>query len=136
MIPLPVGKKIAIIGPHAMVRVLLQAFFISILPDLYFNDCSQAAAAFLGNYLGQICPDNTMSCVTALNASIAAANVGGTTLVALGCKINSTDASGIPAAVALAEVRCFNSSSTHFCLVHKRAVNVDRPPILSFLHLA
>jgi xylan 1,4-beta-xylosidase len=80
LLPLPTGKRIALIGPHAM-----------------------AASAFLGNYLGQICPDNTMSCVTSLNVAIANANVGGTTQVAFGCSINSTNASGIAPAVALAE---------------------------------
>lgn len=65
----------------------------------------QAASAFLGNYLGQICPDNTINCVTQLYVAIAAANVGGTTNYAFGCAINSTNASEIPAAVALAQAR-------------------------------
>ena len=78
-LPLARGKRLAVIGPHF-----------------------RATDALVGNYLGQLCDDDTTNCVQTPLAALTAANAGGTTASAQGCAINSTDRSGFAAAVALA----------------------------------
>jgi xylan 1,4-beta-xylosidase len=68
ILPLPIGKKVAIIGPHA-----------------------NATTDMTGNYLGQICPDNSFDCLVSPYLAITDLNVGGSTDFVLGCKINATD---------------------------------------------
>ena len=77
-LPLPAGKTIAVIGPHA-----------------------NATAALVGNYLGQLCADNTLNCVTSPFAALAAANAGGATAMAAGCALTGSDKSHFAEAVAL-----------------------------------
>jgi hypothetical protein len=57
----------------------------------------------VGNYLGQICPDNGFGCIVSPFLALQAANAGGATSFLPACKINSSDASGFAAAVALAQ---------------------------------
>jgi beta-D-xylosidase 4 len=65
-LPLSPGQRIAVIGPH-----------------------SNASTAFLGNYHGWRCPSgNDEECMTTPFAAIAERNTGGTTVSALGCKID------------------------------------------------
>ena len=78
-LPLPAGKTIAVIGPHA-----------------------NATAALVGNYLGQLCADNTLNCVLSPFAALSAANAGGATAMAAGCALTGADKSHFAAAVALA----------------------------------
>jgi xylan 1,4-beta-xylosidase len=80
-LPLPKGKKVAIIGPHA-----------------------NATTDMTGNYLGQLCPDNSFDCLVSPYLAINSLNsaVGGTTNFVLGCKINGTDPS-YNQAIALAQ---------------------------------
>jgi len=79
-LPFAKGRSIAVIGPHA-----------------------NASAALVGNYLGQLCADNTLNCVVSPFLALQAANAGGSVSMAAGCAINSTDRSGFAAAVALAQ---------------------------------
>ena len=81
VLPFTAGGKVAVIGPHA-------------------NDHTH----ILGNYLGQICNDgfSSRSCVVSPFEAIAAVNGKGTTSNASGCGVNTTDASGIAAALAVA----------------------------------
>ena len=59
-LPLPRGKTIAVIGPHAL-----------------------AQESMVGNYLGQLCPSNAFDCIQTPFAAISAKNVGGKTLSAV-----------------------------------------------------
>lgn len=79
-LPLPVGKKIAVIGPHA-----------------------NSTDALLWNYLGQICPDNNFDCLISPFTAISNVNVGGTTSMASGCKITDNSTAGFAEAIALAK---------------------------------
>jgi beta-glucosidase-like glycosyl hydrolase len=79
-LPFAKGRTIAVIGPHA-----------------------NASAALVGNYLGQLCADNTLNCVVSPFLALQSANAGGSTVMAAGCAINSTDKAGFAAAVALAQ---------------------------------
>ncbi len=79
-LPLPVGKKIAVIGPHG-----------------------NATMALVGNYLGQLCPDNKFDCIVSPLQALAAANVGGSTTWAEGCDLTKPGKAGFPAAVAAAQ---------------------------------
>ena len=79
-LPLTRGRTLAVIGPHA-----------------------NATTAMVGNYLGQICPDNGFGCIVSPFLALQAANAGGATSFLPACKINSSDASGFAAAVALAQ---------------------------------
>ena len=58
-------------------------------------------ASILGNYLGEICPDDTYDCVQTPFEAIAALNnaSGGTTTSADGCDVNSTSTSKMQAAI-------------------------------------
>jgi hypothetical protein len=78
-LPLPRGVSIAVIGPHA-----------------------NASAALMGNYLGQICPDNTFSCVATPFHAIRAANAGGKTVMAHGVHVTRNDTHSWGEALALA----------------------------------
>ena len=80
-LPLSAGKKVAILGPH-----------------------SNATTDMTGNYLGQLCPDNSFDCIVSPFLAISALNsaAGGTTDFVLGCKINGTDPS-YDQAIALAQ---------------------------------
>lgn len=73
------GSKVAVVGPHA-------------------NDRSVT----LGNYIGEICPDNTDDCVQTPYEAIAARNGVEMTCNQTGVAVNSTDGSGIAAAVSCA----------------------------------
>jgi beta-D-xylosidase 4 len=78
-LPLRVGQRLAVVGPHA-----------------------QARGALVGNYLGQLCPDDTLGCVPSIGEAVAAANRGGVTRVAAGPGLVANDTAGW--AEALAEV--------------------------------
>jgi len=80
LLPLAPGKRVAVIGPHG-----------------------QAQSALVGNYLGQLCPDDSFDCIVTPLQAITGANVGGTTQYSAGCQITSNDTSGFAAAVALAQ---------------------------------
>jgi len=80
ILPLPKGKSVAVIGPHAT-----------------------AQSALVGSYLGQLCPDDTFDCIISPFQAISGANAGGTTQYATGCDVTKNDTSGFPAAVALAQ---------------------------------
>jgi beta-D-xylosidase 4 len=80
ILPLAPGQKVAVIGPHA-----------------------NATAALVGNYLGQLCYDDSTDCIQSVFQAIQQFNVGGVTTMEAGCAINSTDKSGFAAAVALAQ---------------------------------
>eukprot|EP00054_Salpingoeca_dolichothecata_P025258 m.174997 g.174997 ORF g.174997 m.174997 type:complete len:788 (+) comp25291_c0_seq2:67-2430(+) len=75
-LPFPKGKTVAVIGPHVDSREPL-----------------------LGNYLGQICPDQSFNCVQSPSEAVAAANEGGKIIKATGCDVTSNDKSGFPAAI-------------------------------------
>lgn len=79
-LPFAKGKRVAVIGPHAL-----------------------AQQAMVGNYLGEICPDNGFDCVLSPYAALVDANQGANVTAVLGCAINSTDKSGFPAAIAAAQ---------------------------------
>ena len=79
-LPLAKGRKIGLIGPH-----------------------SNATTDMTGNYLGQLCPDNSFDCLVSPYMAMQVSNVGGTVTMAKGCAVNSTDSSGFAAAVALAQ---------------------------------
>lgn len=83
-LPFRRGGVVAVIGPH-----------------------SQARAAQLGSYLGQICSNakndvNDFSCVTSPQEAVTAANTGGSVLQATGCSVDGDSTSGIAEAVAVA----------------------------------
>ena len=76
----PPGKTVAVIGPH-------------------YN----AQSALAGNYLGQLCPDNTENCIPSLLEEIDNANTGGKTIYSQGSDISSGTQKDIDAAVAVAK---------------------------------
>ena len=76
-LPLPQGKRVAVVGPHA-----------------------NATSALVGNYLGQLCPDDTLSCVESPFLAISRANAGGVTRLAPGPGLTKTDTRGWAAALA------------------------------------
>jgi beta-D-xylosidase 4 len=76
-LPLARGRRLAVIGPHA-----------------------NATAAMVGNYLGQLCPDNTFRCIVSPYLALRAANGGGEVTLTQGCSVSSNDTSGIAAAAA------------------------------------
>ena len=77
VLPLKTGKKYALMGPHF-----------------------QAAQSLAGNYLGQLCPDNTFDCVE--NVTAAMMRVGqGPIVSAEGCSIKGNSTTGFAAALAL-----------------------------------
>jgi beta-glucosidase-like glycosyl hydrolase len=82
LLPLPAGKRIAVIGP-----------LVNATEDL------------MGNYFESRCPgaDDGYDCVPTVLAAVTAANVGGTVTSAQGCDIVNASVSDIPAAVALAQ---------------------------------
>jgi len=57
----------------------------------------------VGNYIGQICPSGNYNCVTSPYQAIKTSNVGGNTVYAEGCAINTTSTAGFAAAVAAAK---------------------------------
>ena len=79
-LPIPIGKKIAVIGPHG-----------------------NATQALVGNYLGQLCPDNHFDCIVSPYQALAAANIGGTTTYTQGCDLTKVGEQGFPAAIAAAQ---------------------------------
>jgi len=79
VLPIKAGKKIAVIGPHA-----------------------QAKGALVGNYLGQLCPDDTLNCVENPLEAISRFNVNGNTTFAQGCPLTKDDESQIQDAVDVA----------------------------------
>eukprot|EP01065_Artemidia_motanka_P043512 TRINITY_DN603_c0_g1_i1.p1 TRINITY_DN603_c0_g1~~TRINITY_DN603_c0_g1_i1.p1 ORF type:complete len:790 (+),score=175.63 TRINITY_DN603_c0_g1_i1:58-2370(+) len=72
-LPFTAGKKVAVVGPHALTRGTL-----------------------LGNYLGQICPDKTYNCVENICESVTKLNgkAGGTTVCVDGIGVNDTNVTG------------------------------------------
>ncbi len=80
VLPMKLGTRVAVIGPHA-----------------------NASAALVGNYLGQLCPDDTLDCVQSVFEAIAVANVGGSVEMQPGCQLTKNDTSGFAAAVAAAK---------------------------------
>jgi hypothetical protein len=81
VLPFKPGGRIAVIGPHAV-----------------------AQAALVGNYLGQLCPQNdSLYCVTTPLQAIAALNgASGVTNTVPGCNLTANSTAGFAAAVALA----------------------------------
>eukprot|EP01059_Diplonema_ambulator_P036219 TRINITY_DN8956_c0_g1_i1.p1 TRINITY_DN8956_c0_g1~~TRINITY_DN8956_c0_g1_i1.p1 ORF type:complete len:793 (+),score=284.79 TRINITY_DN8956_c0_g1_i1:41-2380(+) len=77
-LPLPKGKKIAVVGPH-------------------YNSTEM----MVGNYYGQICADNTFNCVETIFDAIKRYNQGGTTTAAQGCSISGTSTNGFASAIQL-----------------------------------
>eukprot|EP01061_Rhynchopus_euleeides_P036335 TRINITY_DN6126_c0_g2_i1.p1 TRINITY_DN6126_c0_g2~~TRINITY_DN6126_c0_g2_i1.p1 ORF type:complete len:794 (+),score=319.19 TRINITY_DN6126_c0_g2_i1:38-2383(+) len=77
VLPLPAGKKYAVLGPHYA-----------------------AQSALVGNYLGQLCPDTTLNCIETLEAAVKRVSKG-TVVSAAGCDVNTTDTSGFDAALSL-----------------------------------
>ena len=77
VLPLRRGGRLAVIGPHA-----------------------NATSAMVGNYLGQLCPDNSFRCIVSPYLALAAANGGGSVSLTPGCGVTSNDTSGFAAAVA------------------------------------
>jgi beta-D-xylosidase 4 len=76
-LPWAPGLKIAVLGPHA-----------------------NASTALVGNYLGQICPDNKFDCLDSPYTAIAAANAGGSTVWATGTGLTKNDTAAWPKALA------------------------------------
>jgi len=76
-LPLAKGRRLAVIGPHA-----------------------NATMALVGNYLGQLCPDNKFGCIISPFAALTAANQGAPVTLAKGCGITGNDTSGFAEAVA------------------------------------
>ena len=79
-LPLPIGRNIVVIGPHG-----------------------NATMALVGNYLGQLCPDNKFNCIVSPLQALAAANVGGATTWVQGCDLTKAGEAGFPAAIAAAQ---------------------------------
>jgi beta-D-xylosidase 4 len=79
-LPLKKGIKLAVIGPFANTQ-----------------------EALVGNYLGQLCADNSLSCVTTPFQAFSNFNVGGTTQMVNGCNITTNYTNGFQQAVALAK---------------------------------
>lgn len=84
VLPVKTEVNVAVIGPHA-----------------------KAQGALVGNYLGQLCPDDTLHCVETPFDAISRLNAGGQTSYAAGCPLSKTDETQIPAAVAAAEAADF-----------------------------
>ncbi|KAJ9453616.1 putative exo-1 [Diplonema papillatum] len=79
-LPLPKGKKIAVVGPH-------------------YN----ATRMMVGNYYGQICPSNNFDCVVSPKDGIKDANTGGSVMTAMGCSISGNSTSGFDEALSIVE---------------------------------
>lgn len=80
VLPIPKGKNIAVIGPHG-----------------------NATAALVGNYLGQLCDDDTLNCVPSPYQMLTKLNTGGSVSYAQGCQLNVNSTSGFAAAVSAAQ---------------------------------
>lgn len=76
-LPLKKGVRVAVVGPHA-----------------------NATDALVGNYLGQLCPDDTLACVESPFTAIQRANVGGVTRLAKGPGLTKNNSAAWEAAVA------------------------------------
>jgi beta-D-xylosidase 4 len=108
-LPIAHGKRIAVIGPHA-----------------------NATHSLVGNYLGQLCADNSFDCIISPFGALAAANGGAVTLTP-GCPLTTNDTSGFAAAVAAATaadvvVLLLGIDSSVENEMHDR-VDIDLPPI-------
>ena len=108
VLPFRAGRKLAVVGPHA-------------------NDRS----TILGNYLGQMCADGFASraCVPSAFEALARRNDNGgpaRTVNATGCAVNSTDVSGMAAAVAAA--------AAADAIVFVGGLDVTPPPSPPLLH--
>jgi hypothetical protein len=79
VLPLPKGKKVAVVGPHA-----------------------NATLALAGNYLGQLCPSNEYECIMSPFLAIQAANTGGETTLGSLKSLTVNDTLGWANALALA----------------------------------
>jgi len=66
-----------------------------------------ASGDMLGNYLGQICPDNSNNCYPSLLQAISNANRGGNTTYSQGCTVTGTSTSGFADAVNTAKAADF-----------------------------
>jgi beta-glucosidase len=131
ILPFKRGSKVAVVGPHAVSQeALLEDYFgdearavacvayalWSVTSTMYLYAAPPEAP------LGSLCPlwvqvcfnpyddgnlgvfsNKTFDCIQTLGAAINASNTAGSTMVAKGVDINSTDASGIPAALAAVE---------------------------------
>jgi hypothetical protein len=81
LLPLPKGKKIAVLGPHATAqKVLVQPYPFS-----------------------PFCPDHTLDCITSPFAGLSALNTGGTTTTDPGCDLFLPSTANFSAALALAK---------------------------------
>ena len=85
-LPLPMGKRIALIGPHG-----------------------NATNALVGNYLGQICPDNSKNndCLISPFQALQTLNQGGSVTMTLGSPLTKNDTSGFADAIAAAKAADF-----------------------------
>ena len=79
VLPLQKGSKIAVIGPHG-----------------------NATGAMVGNYLGQLCPDNTFRCIVSPYQALQALNAGGSVTLTPGSTITGSLPGGLQAAAAAA----------------------------------
>lgn len=80
-LPIPTGSKIAVIGPH-----------------------SNATSALVGSYLGQLCDDDSLNCITSPFQAIASMNAGGSVVMEEGTDgLTSNSTAGFAKAVAAAQ---------------------------------
>jgi len=84
VLPFQKGIRLAVIGPHG-----------------------NASDVMLGNYLGQICPDNTFNCFPSLLQAITSSNKGGTTTYSQGCTVSTNSTSGFADALSKAQAADF-----------------------------
>ena len=120
-LPLAPGIRLAVIGPHALATDALvgnceqaggrargracerRPGNLTQQIDRSFARASTTPLPLpLRADLGQLCADDTSSCVQTPTAALTAANAGGSTKSVPGCAVNSSDESGFAAAVALA----------------------------------
>ena len=79
-LPWSTGMKIAVLGPHA-----------------------NATTALVGNYLGQLCPDDEFDCLDSPFSSIKSLNSGGSTSLGKGPGLTANDTKSWTEALALAK---------------------------------
>eukprot|EP01060_Flectonema_neradi_P007900 TRINITY_DN1560_c0_g1_i1.p1 TRINITY_DN1560_c0_g1~~TRINITY_DN1560_c0_g1_i1.p1 ORF type:complete len:766 (+),score=190.76 TRINITY_DN1560_c0_g1_i1:49-2346(+) len=79
VLPFQKSKKTAVIGPFA-----------------------NAQGSLVGNYIGQNCPDSTFDCIESPSEAIS--NYSSSTVVEIGCEINSTSTAGFAAAIQAASL--------------------------------
>ena len=105
-LPWAPGMKIAVLGPHA-----------------------NATTALVGNYLGQLCPDDGFDCLASPFTAIRALNHGGTTTLGQGPDLTKNNSASWAAAMALGRAADAIVLVLGMCVIARARAPVLRQPL-------